>query len=317
MNSAAARIHPRFILTALGIAAAAATATAGDRPPIPRLDGPWVQLVGRPALERWATDEVEPVDFDAFLAGDGRWYLISCIRNTAHPGAKRLLYRWSSPELTREGWDPEGIFLSSKPEWDHAEGRVQAPFHVTDAGRHYLFYNSRGAHLMSSGDGVRFESFGERAVFRMGRDVCVLDDREASGRWIAYYTSPEPGVNPATRDHTIRARTAERLEGPWSEEATEIPPLTPPPDGYPFVYAESPLVVKRGGSYYRFEQLHVYRSDDPLKWDGPPVANLAPRDPLKRLAPEIVTREGRDYLLAYQWRGRDERGIFLAPLRWE
>jgi len=228
-----------------------------------------------------------------------------------------LLYRWSSPELRREDWQPEGIFLSSKPEWNHAEGTLQAPFHVLDAGRHYLFYNSRGGHLMASADGIDFEPVGKQAVFPMGRDVCILDDRERSGRWIAYYTSPEKGINPATRDHTIRARTAENLEGPWSESAVEIPPLTPPAKGYTFVYAESPLVVKRKGYYYRFEQLEVFRSSNPLKWEGPPIARLAPRDPLKRLAPEIVTHEGKDYLVAYQWRGRDPRGIYLAPLVWE
>jgi hypothetical protein len=151
----------------------------------------------------------------------------------------------------------------------------------------------------------------------MGRDVCLLDDRERSGKWIAYYTSPEKGINPATRDHTIRARTASEPGGPWSDVAIEIPPITPPPPGYAFVYAESPLVVKRGGYYYRFEQLFVFRSEDPMKWMGPPIAILAPDDPLKRLAPEIVTRDRKDYLVAYQWRGSDPRGIYLAPLVWE
>jgi len=284
---------------------------------VPRIDGEWIKLVGRPSLEKWTSPEAEPVDFTVFRADDGRWQLISCIRKTAQSGANRLLYRWSSAELAREAWQPEGIFLSSKPEWDHAEGLVQAPFHVRDGDQHFLFYNSRGCHGMTSSDGIAFEPLEKRAIFRMGRDVCLLDDRETSGKWIAYYTSPEPGINPATKNHTIRARTAAKLEGPWSDEAIEIPPITPPAKGYQFVYAESPLVVKRGDYYYRFEQLFVFRSDDPLKWEGPPIARLAPKDPLKRLAPEIVTHDGRDYLLAYQWRGKDPRGIYLVPLAWE
>ncbi len=288
-----------------------------DGPLVPKLDGDWIQLVGRPPLEKWATPKAEPVDFAIFRAGDGRWQLISCIRHTSHPGGTRLLYRWSSPDLTREGWKPEGIFLSSKADWGHREGMVQAPFHVHANDRHYLFYNSNGGHIMTSGDGIDFEPLQKSAVFPMGRDVSVLDDRQGSGKWIAYYTNPEKGINPATKDHTIRARTAEKIEGPWSDAAVEIPPITPPPSGYKFVYAESPLVVKRGDFYYRFEQLHVFRSKDPLKWEAPPVANLAPRDPLKRLAPEIATLDGRDYLLAYQWRGNDPRGIFLVPLSWE
>ena len=230
---------------------------------------------------------------------------------------QRLLERGSSPELTRHGCKGEGIFLSSNPQWDHAEGRVQAPFHIRNGKTHYLFYNSRGGHLMQSADGLAFEPVGRKAVFPMGRDVCILDDREQSGQWIAYYTSPEKGINPATNDHTIRARTAEKLEGPWSEAAVEIPPLTPPPSGYKFVFAESPLVVKRGDDYFRFEQLFVYRSKDPFKWEGEPVASLSRKDPLKRLAPEIVTHNGQDYLAAYQWRGKDPRGIFLAPWVWE
>jgi hypothetical protein len=170
---------------------------------------------------------------------------------------------------------------------------------------------------MTSANGRDFEPFGTQAIFPMGRDVCLLDDRERSGKWIAYYTSPEKGINPATNDHTIRARTGSKPEGPWSDTTIEIPPITLPPSGYKFVYAESPLVVKRGDYYYRFEQLNVFCSEDPLKWQGPPLAILAPKDPLKRLAPEIVTRDGQDYLVAYQWRGKDPRGIYLAPLVWE
>ena len=283
----------------------------------PSLSGPWIKLVGRPPLEKWASDEAEPVDFTVFQADNGRWQLISCIRHTKHPGGTRLLYRWSSPELTHEDWRPEGIFLSSKSDWDHVEGKLQAPFHTRDTGKHFLFYNSSGAHLMTSSNGTDFEPVGDRAVFPMGRDVCILDDRDRTNQWIAFYTSFEKGINSGTRDHTIRARTAMTLTGPWSEDAIEIPPITPPPSGYAFVYAESPLVIRRGGYYFRFEQLEVYRSSDPFKWSGPPVARLAPEDPLKRLAPEIVTHEGKDYLVAYQWRGSDPRGIYLRPLVWD
>lgn len=293
-----------------------ASGAANSKPPVPRIDGNWIRLAGRPPLEKWASPHAEPVDFTCFQADDGTWQLIACVRNTTQPGAGRLLYRWSSPELLREDWHPEGIFLSSQPEWDHAEGLLHAPFHVKDGDSHYLFYNSRGGHLMTSSDGLCFEPFGNKAVFPMGRDVCILDDREASGKWMAYYTSPEKDINPATKNHTIRVRTAENLAGPWSNDAIEIPPLTPPPSDYQFVYAESPLVVKRGGFYYRFEQLEVYCSTDPLKWQEPPVARLMPDDPIKLLAPEIISHQGRDYLMVYQWRNNDPRGVFLAPLVW-
>ena len=316
----AARLWPLAVIVLL-IAAEPLTAQneneAESKPPTPRLEGNWIQLVGQPQLEKWASPDVEPVDFTVFRADDGRWQLISCIRKTTHPGAGRLLYRWSSDDLTREGWKGEGIFLASKEEWDHAEGRVQAPFHIKDGKTHYLMYNSRGGHLMTSADGIDFKPVGKKAVLNMGRDVCLLDDRNRSGKWIAYYTSPERGINPATKDHTIRARTAEKLEGPWSAEAVEIPPVTPPAKGYEFVCAESPTVIRRGAWYYRFEQLHVFASKDPLKWEGKTITSLEPRDPLKRLAPEIVTHEGKDYIVAYQWRGKDPRGVFLARVVWE
>lgn len=287
------------------------------KPLIPKLDGDWIKLCDRPHLEKWQSPKVEPVDFTVFQADNKQWQLIACVRNTTQPGSGRLLYRWSSPELIRENWTPEGIFLSSKQELNHAEGKLQAPFHVKNGDKHYLFYNSNGGHLLTSDDGINFEPYGNRAIFSMGRDVCILDDRDNSGKWIAYYTSPEKGVNPATRDHTIGARMAEELTGPWSEDAIEIPPITPPFQGYEFVYAESPLVIKRGEYYYRFEQLFVYCSQDPLEWEGPPIAELAPKDHIKRLAPEIVNYQGHDYLLAYQWRGDDPRGIYLIKLVWE
>ena len=292
-------------------------AVSSARALTPRLAGPWIKIAGRPPLERWASPKAEPVDFTVFQADDGRWQLIACVRHTTHPGSSRLLYRWSSQELTAPDWKPEGIFLSSRTDWGHREGHLQAPFHIKEAGTHYLIYNSAGAHLLTSPDGLEWKPWETSPIFPMGRDVCVLDDRERSGKWIAYYTSPEPGINPATRDHTIRARTGDALTGPWADTAVEIPPITPPPDGYTFAYAESPFVLRRGDHYYRWEQMYVFRSSDPLSWQGPAITCLEPDDPMKRLAPEIVSHEGRDYLLAYQWRGSDERGVFLAPLVWE
>ncbi len=307
----------RFHFLALAVFIPTISIANGTDPLVPVLKGDWLKLCGRPQLEKWQSPMAEPVDFTVYQADDKTWQLIACVRKTTQPGSGRLLYRWSSPVLVRENWTPEGIFLSSRKELNHAEGRLQAPFHVEDSGIHYLFYNSQGAHLSLSDDGIHYKPYGNKAVFPMGRDVCILDDRDGSGKWIAYYTSPEPNINPATNNHTIRARTAEKMTGPWSDKAIETAPITPPPQGYSFVYAESPLVVKRGEYYYRFEQLFVYCSKDPLKWKGPPIAVLAPDDPIKRLAPEIVTHNGKDYLLAYQWRNDDPRGIYLIEIDWE
>lgn len=315
MNAARTRSLVAFALISGAIASG--PACAGDQPPVPRLDGPWIQIAGAPPLERWASDRAEPVDFTVFRSDDGMWHLISCIRKTSHPGGGRLLYRWSSPVLHSPGWTPAGIFLESQEALGHREGMVQAPHHVLDGERHYILYNSAGgAHALVSDDGSSFANV-PHPLFRMGRDVYVLDDRPAHGVFVAYYTSVEPGINPGTKDHTIRARTASSLLGPWSADAVEISPLSTPEPGYLFVYAESPFVFRRDTWYYRLEQMHVYASRDPLRWAGPAVTCLVPGDPIRYLAPEIVHESGKDYVLAYQWRGEDPRGIFLAPLTWE
>lgn len=327
MNAVSCRFLARLFRAALGggvwFALAGVAFAAADESSVParvpRLAGPWVRLTDRPPLERWATAKAEPVDFTLFPAKNGRWQLIACIRHTAHPGKGRLLYRWSSDQLTRPGWRPDEIFLESRPEWENAEGLMQAPHCVIDQGRYHLFYNSAGAHLMTSSDGITFTPHRTEngyTLFKMGRDVMIFDDRTRHGRWIAYYTAVEPGLNPRTRDHTVKVRTAPALTGPWSHEETDVGTLTEPPAGYLFAYAESPFVLERDGWYFRFEQMLVYASRDPLRWPASPVANLIPNDPMRYLAPEIVSEGGRDYIAAYGWRGNNPRGIFLAPLEW-
>ena len=309
-----------LIIFLLSMTSSLCQSPASDAPHIlPSLAGPWIRLTDRPPLERWSTPEAEPVDFTIFQAADGNWQLIACIRKTSHPGKGRLLYRWSSPRLDVPNWQPVGIFLESSESLGHREGHLQAPFCVVDDGQYYLFYNSRGAHLMTGRNGLQFEPWvgpdGSTSVFPMGRDLMILDDRLKNGRWIAYYTMVQPGSNPATKDHMVMARTAPALLGPWSQEALNIGSLSPPPQGYPFAYTESPFVLYREGWYFRFEHMNVYASRDPLQWSGPLVACLIPENPLKFLAPEIITHEGRDYIAAYGWADDNPRGVFLAPLK--
>lgn len=287
---------------------------------VPKLSGEWLQLTQRPPLERWGTPKAEPVDFTVFKASDGRWQLISCIRHTSQPGKGRLLYRWSSAQLAERNWRPDGIFLEATGKDGHAEGLLQAPHCIYEDGKYHLFYNSRGAHLMTSRDGLVFTPFlkedGGRTLFDMGRDVMVFDDRQRSGRWLAYYTAVVPGLNLRTKDHTVHVRSATQLTGPWSEEAIDVGTPTEPPAGYLFAYAESPFIVFRDGWYYRFEQMVVYASRDPLRWERPALTVLMPKDPMRYLAPEIVSDQGNDYVLAYGWRGKDPSGIFIARLEW-
>ena len=279
----------------------------------PRIDGPWRRLAAPPKLERFATGKEQTVDFTIFRSKDGAWHLVSCVRQTAHPGGGRLLYRWESSDLEASDWAPKGIFLTSDAALGHREGVVQAPHAVVEDGVWWFFYNSAGAHALTSPDGRRFQPVPGK-LFDMPRDVMLLDNRSRDGLWYAYFTDIRPGRYPDRKDHTVSFRTSPKLAGPWSAEKTDAGVVSAPPAGYIFAYAESPFVLRRGDRYFRFEQLNVLSSADPAKWSGPAVASMADGDPLRFLSPEIVEHEGRTWIAAYRDHGRS--GIFMAPLRW-
>jgi hypothetical protein len=292
---------------------------AQERPEVPCLDGAWWRLAAPPKLERFATGKEQTVDFTVFRAADGTWQLVSCVRNTAHPGGGRLLYRWEAAKLTDADWTPKGIFLSSDAAQGHREGFVQAPHAVVEDGVTWLVFNSSGAHALTSRDGKAFEPFraadGGFRLFEMPRDVMLLDRRARDGSWYACFTDIRPGKYPERKDHTVSFRTAPKLAGPWSAGKTDIGVLSPPPPGYLFAFAESPFIHARKDWLYRFEQLHVYASRDPARWEGPPVAVLSGKDPLQHLSPEIVEHEGSTYLAAYRDHGK--AGIFMTRLAWK
>jgi hypothetical protein len=282
----------------------------------PTLAGPWKRLAAPPTLERFASGKEQTVDFTIFRSKDGAWHLVSCVRQTAHPGGGRLLYRWESKDVEAEDWEPKGIFLTSDVSKGHREGMMQAPHAVVEDGVAWLFFNSGGAYAVTSRDGREWvPAAGGAKVFEMGRDVCLFDNRARDGLWYAFFTDVRPGKYPERKDHTVSYRTAPKLAGPWSPEKSDVGVLTPPPPGYLFAFAESPFVFFRKDRYWRFEQLHAYAADSPARWSGPPSAVLSGKDPLQHLSPEIVEHEGRTWIAAYRDHGR--AGIWLAPLAWK
>ena len=291
---------------------------AQDAPEKPFLDGPWWRIASPPALERFGTGSEQTVDFTLFPAADGTWQLISCVRNTAHPGGKRLLFRWEGKTITDPDWTPKGIFLTSDPAIGHQEGVLQAPHLVREDGLFWLFYNSAGARAMTSKDGKTFEhardAAGNHKFFDMPRDVMLLDHRERDGKWYAFYTDIVAGKYAERKNHTVSYRTAPKLAGPWGDKV-DIGVVSPPPNGDLFAFAESPFVHARKGWFYRFEQLNVLASKDPARWEGPPVAALAGKNVLEYLSPEIVEHEGRTYLAAYKDHGKG--GIHVVRLGWK
>ena len=301
-----------LLLTPAAIAAEPAT------PEIPRLAGDWWRLAAPPVLERFHKPGVQTVDFTIFQAGDGTWQLVSCVRGTDHPGGGRLLYRWEAAKLTDKDWTPRGIFWTADVSLGQKQGTIQAPHCIKLNGKWYFLYNSNGAYCLISDDGKAFRhhrtSAGELKFFDMPRDLMLLDNTQRDGLWYAYFTDILPGRYPQRRDHTIGARTAKALEGPWSEKKLEITVISPTPELYTFVYTESPFVLFRNGFYYRLEQMNVLASTSPTRWDGGILTTLTPKNPQALLAPEIVEHEGRHYIAAYRNHGRD--GIFMAEMTW-
>jgi len=298
---------------------ALALTTVQEGPEKPALDGAWWRIAAPPALERFATGAEQTVDFTIFAAADGTWQLISCVRNTAHPGGKRLLFRWEAKNPTDVDWTPKGIFRTSDPALGHQEGVLQAPHLVKEDGVFWLFYSSNGARAMTSKDGKSFEpartADGNLKFFDMPRDVMLLDNRARDGKWYAFYTDIVPGQYAERKNHTVSFRTAAKLAGPWSAEKTDAGVVTPPPAGYLFFYAESPFIQFRKGWFYRFEQLNVLASKEPTRWAGPAVASLAGKNVFEYISPEVVEHEGRTYLAAYKDHGKG--GIYLARLDWK
>jgi hypothetical protein len=133
----------------------------------------------------------------------------------------------------------------------------------------------------------------------MGRDVCVFYDSD-HGRWIAYYCGTVNGNG--ERRRAMVARTAPTPEGPWSEEETAVRTVGNP---------ESPYVVQRGPWYHLWQQMSVYRSDDPLDFnDAESVAHMTGLWYNGKWPPEVIEHEGQFYIAAYG------RGLHVARLQW-
>lgn len=294
---------------------------ANPAAPMPRLDGDWIRIAAPPELERHAKPGVQAVDFTIYQAGDGTWQLVSCIRGTAAPGGKRLLYRWESPSLTAADWTAKGIFAESDTALGQAEGMLQAPHCIREGDTWWMFCNTKGgAFCLTSSNGKDFtwavNAAGKHVFFGMSRDVMLFDHRPVDGLWYAFYTDVMPGKYAQRKNHTVSYRTAKTLDGIWSEKV-DYGVLTADADidpKYAFADAESPFIVKRGEWYYRWEQMDVYASRSLTDWSAAERTQLVPRRRHAYLAPEIVEHDGVTYIAAYGDYGKT--GIFLARLAW-
>ena len=98
------------------------------------------------------------------------------------------------------------------------------------------------------------------------------------------------------------ARTASSPEGPWSDGEIAVRTVGNP---------ESPYVIQRGRWYYLWQQMSVYRSDDPLDFEEAElIAHMTGIWYNGKWAPELIEHDGQCYIAAYG------RGIHVARLRW-
>jgi hypothetical protein len=301
-----ARARWLMVGLAILIVVLARSVRAEDTLSVPVLEGKWWQIApNAPDVGDLKTGQENACDFALFQTGDGSWRCISCIRGTKAPG-QRVFYQWKSQRITDGNWTPVGLMDVERGEGGQPPelASVQAPHPLVWQGKWYLFYNSRGARCLISEDGIAWEQHrdvaGRTKFFDMGRDVNVFRD-EPHHRRIAYYCGTVEG--PEGKRGAMVARTAPALEGPWSEEETAVRT-----EGNP----ESPFVLLYEGKYYLWQQMSVYASDDPLRFDGAPlVAHMTGLWFNGKFAPEIVEKDGQWYVAGYS------RGLHVARFTWQ
>lgn len=278
---------------------------ADDTIEVPVVQGKWWQIApNAPDVGKWATGKENACDFAILQSTDGVWHCISCVRGTSYYG-QRLFYRWEAERLTDADWTPEGFFgvPRGKRGMPLEFTSVQAPHPIIHDGKYYLFYNSAKARCMISDDGRRWSPHvnneGSQEFFPMGRDVCVFHDA-VNRRWIAYYCGAAT-VDGESRGAMV-ARTAPTLEGPWSSAEILVRTVGNP---------ESPYVIRRGDWYYLWQQMSVYRSADPLDFNGAElVAHMTGVWFNGKWAPEVIEHDGQWYVSGYG------RGIHVARFDW-
>lgn len=284
---------------------------------VPVIDGEWTQIAGNPDLGKYTTEKQQPVDFAVWQAANSKWQLWSCIRRTDCGGNTRLFHRWESDELTAPDWKPIGIAMMADSRLGEREGGLQAPHVVEHNGKYHMFYGDweHICHAVSD-DGVTFERvvqpngktglFAERKNANT-RDIMMLD---IDGVWHGYYTA-HPNNQGAV---FVRTTTDFKSWGPsvnasYGGEA-----------GTNAFGSECPFVVERDGRFYLFRTqkygpesiTRVYVSDDPKMFGiNQDHRHLVTSLPVG--APEIVTHEGQDYIVATNL---DLKGLRIAKLKW-
>jgi beta-fructofuranosidase len=263
----------------------------------------------------------------------GIWHLIGITHaEPFFPKDELHLAHATAPSL-RGPWTKQPFALSTDPA--AGETHLWAPHVIDHDGRYWMFVCAGGAspseyriHLATSDDCTRWTRHPENPLIVDGfeaRDPMVL---RVGDRWVMYYTATtEPGGG----HHIIAAAESDDLVH-WSGRHTVYTDELVGSYGGP---TESPFVVERGGRFLLFmgpsrfgeamarlgrgedpdwasiySTTLVLASDDPLRFDrADEVARIEAH------ASEVVVDEQGDTWISHC--GWGQRGVYLAPLRWE
>lgn len=305
-----------------------------ETPPIPKVDGAWWNVTGNPNLGNYTTDRQQPVDFGVWQAADGTWQLWSCIRHTKAGEKTRLFYRWEGQNLSDSDWTPKGIAMEAIPELGETSGGLQAPYVFKENGTYFMFYGGWDCIcLATSVDGKQFtrvkNQAGQTTLFSgpyyNSRDAMVL---RADGLYYCYYTGhtdPDKSLTVDGRKEyepfhcAIFCRTSADKRN-WSEPFIVSAGGSPASkDRWHGGDSECPFVLKRHGYYYLFRNQQYGPENLNTQYASRDLHNFGVDDDqfmigtLAVAAPEIVTHDGQDYIVALK---ESLDGIRMAKLKW-
>lgn len=305
-----------------------------ESPPVPRIEGEWWSITGNPDLGQYTTERQEPVDFAIWQAADGTWQLWSCIRHTNAGERTRLFHSWEGDRLTDTDWMPKGIAMEADPSLGETPGGLQAPYVFREDGTYYMFYGDwERICLATSQDGKKFTRVkneqGQPNLFTgpymSARDAMVLIE---NGLYYCYYT----GHTAADKSLTINGqkvaqpfhcavfcRTSADKRN-WSEPFIVSAGGSPASqDRWYGGDSECPFVLKRNGFFYLFRNQRYGAANQNTQYASRDPHNFGLDDDrfmistLPVAAPEIVTHEGQDYIVALK---TTLDGIRMARLTW-
>jgi beta-fructofuranosidase len=260
--------------------------------------------------QRWCIND------HCFMRGrDATWHLYGITHTEPFdPRYGSPFCHATASKLTQVPWIKNPFALITEPK--SGEIHLWAPHVVLHEGTYYMYYCAGNLdptkyriHLATSRNLNKWTRYPENPLFTDGyaaRDPFVLRVGE---KWVMYYTATS---EPAGGNHVVACKTSDDLIH-WTGRTIVF---TDPRVGTIGGPTESPFVVRRADFYYLFigprggyVGTDVFRSKDPFKWSiEDKVAHI------KSHAAEVVRDVDGKWYVSHA--GLGQRGVYLAPLRW-